>query len=119
MPEINQEIAINFARLFQNAIGAKKYLLVSVDHYSGWPEAKFLRKPNTEKVIDILKKYITRHGISRTIITDPATTLEAINSRILQRMVHKPHRMPNKNHRGKGEKERLIRTINERLRTNK
>ena len=46
--EINQAIVIDFAGLFQNAKGAKKYLLVSVDHYSGWPEAKFLRKPNTE-----------------------------------------------------------------------
>ena len=49
--EINQEIAIDFSGLFRNAIGAKKYLLVSIDHYTGWPEAKFLRKPNTETVI--------------------------------------------------------------------
>ena len=47
--EDNQEIAIDFAGLFQNAINAKKYFLVSVDHHNGWPKAKFLRKPNTEK----------------------------------------------------------------------
>ena len=32
--ENNQEIAIDFAGPFQNAINAKKYLLVSVDHFS-------------------------------------------------------------------------------------
>ena len=71
--ECNQEIAIDFAGPFQNAINAKKYLLVSVYHFSGLPEAKFLRKPTTEKVIEILKNYITRHGIPQTIRTDPAT----------------------------------------------
>ena len=29
----------------------KKYLLVWIDIYTVWPEAKFLRKPSTEKVI--------------------------------------------------------------------
>ena len=32
---------------------AKKNLLVSDDHNNGWPEAEFLRKPNTEKVIEL------------------------------------------------------------------
>ena len=71
--EINQEIAIDFAGPFKNAPAAKQYLLVSVDHLSGWPEAKFLRKPTTEKVIEFLKKYIARHGIPKSIRTDPAT----------------------------------------------
>ena len=43
--ESNQEIAIDFAGPFQNAINAKNNLLVSIDHFSGWPEAIFLRKP--------------------------------------------------------------------------
>ena len=34
-------------------------------------------------------------------------------------MVYKPRRMPIKDHRGNGKLERLIRTINGRLRTNK
>ena len=71
--ENNQEIAIDFARPFQNAINARKYLLVPVDHFSGWPEANFLRKPTTENVIEFLKRYIERHGIPQKIRTDPAT----------------------------------------------
>ena len=48
---INQ-IAIDFAGPFQNAISARKYLLVSIDHHSGWPDAKFFRKPTAEKIIE-------------------------------------------------------------------
>ena len=69
----NQEIAINFAETFQKSIKAKKYLLVSVDHFLGWPEAKFLRKPTAEKVIEFLEIYIARHGIPQIIKTNPAT----------------------------------------------
>ena len=61
--ECNQEIVIDFPGPFQNAINAKKYLLVSVDHFSEWPEAKFSRNPTTEKGIEFLKNYITRHRI--------------------------------------------------------
>ena len=71
--EINQEIAIDFAGPFQIAIRSKKYLLVSIDYYTGWPKAKFLRKPNTENVIEVLQRYITRHGIPKTVRTDTAT----------------------------------------------
>ena len=71
--ELNQEIAIDFAGPFKNAPAAKQYLLVSIDHLSGWPKAKFLRKPTTEKVFEFLKIYIARHGIPKSIKTDPAT----------------------------------------------
>ena len=44
----NDEISINFAGPFQNAKKNKKYLLVSVDHNSGWPEALFLPNPTAD-----------------------------------------------------------------------
>ena len=50
--ESNPEIAIHFAGLVENAINAKKYLLVSVDHHSSRPEAKFVSIPTTEKVLE-------------------------------------------------------------------
>ena len=71
--EINQEIAIDFAGTFQNAPTAKQYLLVSIDHLTGWQESKFLRKPVTEKVLEFLKNYIARHGFPQNVRTDPAT----------------------------------------------
>ena len=44
-------------------MGAKKYLLVSIDHFTAWPEAKVLQIPITEKGFEFLKKYIAQHGI--------------------------------------------------------
>ena len=60
--ENNQEIVIDFAGPFQNAIQAKRYLTVSNNYFSGWPEAKCSRNPTTEKVIEFLKSFIIRHG---------------------------------------------------------
>ena len=71
--ESYQEIAIEFAGPFQNAINAKKYLIFSVDHFLGWLEAKVLRKPTTDKVTEFLKTYIARHGILQAIRTALAT----------------------------------------------
>ena len=103
--EANQEIAIDFVGPFQNAIGAKKYLLVSIDHFTAWPETKFLRKPNTEKDIEFLKKYIARHGCDFK---------EFCRKRYIEHL-----ECPIKDHKGNGKIERLIRAINERFRTNK
>ena len=50
--EQNEEVALDFAGPFQNAKKGKKYLLVSIDHYSGWPEAKCLHRPTTKKVLE-------------------------------------------------------------------
>ena len=118
--EKNKEIAIDFAGPFQNAINARKCLLVSIDHFTGWPEAKFLRKPNTEKVIEFVQKYITRHGIPKTIKTDPATIFRSEKFREFFRKWYINHvECPIEDHRGNGKIERFTRTINERLRRNK
>ena len=46
--EHKQEVALDFAGPFQNAKKGKNYLLVSIDHFSGWPDAKFLHRPTTK-----------------------------------------------------------------------
>ena len=118
--ENNQEIAIDFAGPFQNAIHARKYLLVSIDHFSGWPEAKFLSKPTTDNVIEFLRNYISRHGIPKIIRTDPATIFRSRKFKeFCNKWLIKHIECPISDHRGNGKIERLIRTINERLRTNK
>ena len=53
----NDEIALDFAGPFQNAEHGKKYLLVAIDNFSTWPDALFLHKPTTKKVIEFLKNY--------------------------------------------------------------
>ena len=47
--EQNEEITLDFARPFQNAREGNKYLLVTIDQFSGWPDAKILRCPTTKK----------------------------------------------------------------------
>ena len=118
--EMNQEVSIDFAGSFQNAIGARNYLIVSIDHYSAWPEAKFLRKPNTEKVLEFLEKIITRHGIPRVLRTDPATIFRSRKYKQFCKRSYIRHvECPVRDHRGKGKIERLICSINETLRTNR
>ena len=46
---ITDEIAIDFAGPFKIARSSKKYLIVSVDSKSGWPDAKFFRSPTVKK----------------------------------------------------------------------
>ena len=100
--ENNQDIAIDFAGPFQNAAKAK-YLLVSIDHSSGWPESKFLGKPTTERAIEFLKNYIARHGVPQIIRSDPATIFkskrfkEFCKERLVQHV-----ECPIRDHRGNG-----------------
>ena len=64
---------MDFAGPFQNAKKGKKYMLVSIDHFSNWPDARFLHRPTTKKVIEFLKQYIAQYGVPRKIRTDPGT----------------------------------------------
>ena len=118
--EQNEEVALDFAGPFQNAKKGKKYLLVSVDHFSGWPDAKFLHSPTTRKVIEFLKQYFAQYGVPKKIRTDPGTVFvsEAFNQ-FCERFGINHVICPIGDHRGNGKIERLIRTINDRLRTNR
>ena len=68
--------SLDFAGLFQNGNTKKKYLLVSVDNHSGWPDAMFLPNPNTDKVIEFLQELKSKHGIPKRIRTDPETAFK-------------------------------------------
>ena len=63
----NEEIALDFAELFQNAEQGKKYLLVAVDNFFAWPDALFLHKPTIKKVIEFLKIYIAKNNTAENI----------------------------------------------------
>ena len=53
----NDELAIDFAGPFKLAPKAKKYLLVSIDHKTNWPNASFVKKPTAETVINFLNAH--------------------------------------------------------------
>ena len=118
--EAIDEVALDFAGPFQNAKKGKIHLLVSIDHFSGWPDAKLLHRPTTKKVIKFLKQYCAQYGVSKTIRKDPGTVF--ISEAITQFCEHfgtKHITCPMKDQRGNGKIERFIRTISERFRENK
>ena len=88
--------------------------------FSGWPEAKFLGKPTTERVIEFLKNYIDRHGIPEVIRTNPGSIFKSKSFKEFgKRRLIQHVECPIRRHRGNGKIKRLIITINERLRTTK
>ena len=114
-----QTIVIDFAGPFQNPNKANKYLIVSIDHFRGWPEAKFLWKPDTDKVLAFSKECIERHGIPQTIWTDSAIIFRSKRFKeFCKKRYIKNVECPIRDYKGIGKIERLIRTINERLRAN-
>ena len=116
----NDEIALDFAGPFQNAEHGKKFLLVAIDNFSALPDALFLHKPTTKKVIEFLKNYISQYGILKQIRSDPGTAFTSEEFKTFCPNFQINHvTCPVRDHRGNGKIERLIRTINERLRTNK
>ena len=118
--ETNDEIAIDFAGPFKIARSSKRYLIVSVDSKTGWQDAKFLRAPTTRKVIEFLQKYIADNGIPKQIRKDPGTAFNSHKFKeFCENFFIKHVKCPVNDHKGNGKVERLIRTINERLRANK
>ena len=113
----NEEISLDFAGPFHKTSNTKKYTLVSVDNNSGWPEALFLTNPTTESVLEILAEYIAQHGIPQRIRTDPGRAFKSETFRPFCKASYMKHVFcPIKDHRGNGNVERMIRTINESLR---
>ena len=80
---------------------------------------KFLRAPTTRKVIEFLQRYIADNGIPKQIRTDPGTAFTSNEFKNFCEKYFIIHiKCPINDHKGNGKVERLIRTINERLRTN-
>ena len=118
--EPNEEIALDFAGPFQNAEHRKKYLLVAIDNYSAWSDALFLHKPTTKNVIDFLKNYVAQYGIPKQIRSVPGSVFTSEEYKTFcQKFQIKHVTCLVRDHRGNGKIERLIRTLNERLRTNR
>ena len=86
----------------------KNFLLVSVDHFSGWPDAKLLHSPTTRKVIEFLKQYIAQYGVPKKIRTDPGTVLVSEAFKQFCEKFGKDHVIcPIRDHRGNGKIESL------------
>ena len=116
----SQEAAVDFAGLIQNAVKTKNYLLVSEDHFSGWPEAKFSRNPTTERVIQLVKTYIGRYGFPQVIRIDSATIFRSKRFKdFCKKHLIRHIECPIRDYRGNVKIKRLIRYFYEKLTTNK
>ena len=117
---VNDEVALDFAGPYAVSNKARKYILVSVDHKTGWPDAMFLREPNADKVIEFVTNYIALFGVPKAIRTDHGTVFTDKKFKSLCRKHGIRHILyPLRDDRGNGKVERMIRTLNERLRANK
>ena len=78
-----------------------------------------MRAPTTRKVIEFLQRYIADNGIAKQIRTDLGTAFTSKEFKnFCEKYFIKHIEGPINDHKGNGKVERLIRTINERLRTN-
>ena len=107
---MNEEIAIDFMGPFAGAPENKKYTLVAIDHFSAYPTLKFVKSTEIKGV---------DNGIPQIIRTDQASVFMGNEFKALREEFGIRHiTCPVYDHRGNGKVERLIRTINERLRAN-
>ena len=108
----NDEIAIDIAGPFQLAPKTKKYLIVSIDHKTNWPNAAFVAKPTAER--------IAQFGIPKRLRTDSATIFRDETFKpFCQEHFIQHIECSIYDHRGNGKVERLIRTIIKRLSADK
>ena len=116
---VNEEIACDFMGPFNNAPEGRKYILVAIDHFSGYPTLKFVRNTSIKTVEKFIRQYISENGIPQIVRTDQAAVFMGSEFKSLRREFGIRHVVcPVHDHRGNGKVERLIRTINERLRAN-
>ena len=84
------------------------------------PIALLLPNLTTDRVFEFLVDYIARNGITKQIRAEQGIAFKSETSRQICKETFNKHIIcPVRDHRGNGNVERMIRTINERLRTNK
>ena len=97
----------------------RKYLLVAIDHFSAYPTLQFVKSTDIKGVEKFLRKYISNNGIPQIVRTVQATVFMGNEFKNLREESGIRHIVcPVYDHRGNGKVERLIRTVNERLRAN-
>ncbi|XP_063321149.1 uncharacterized protein LOC134619320 [Pelmatolapia mariae] len=69
-----EEIVIDFTDMIDVGPGGVRYLLVSVDALTGWPEAWPTKREDAKSVIKcLINHYIPRHGFPKRIRSDNGT----------------------------------------------
>ena len=72
--EPNESTQLDFWSPINYLNEPRKYVLVAVDRFSLWPSAMVCGNNRSEKILKILKSYITNHGVPRKIPVDQGTS---------------------------------------------
>ena len=117
--QVNEEVALDFMGPFAGAPENKEYLLVAIHQFSAYPTLKFVKNTAVNELTEFLRKYISDNGIPQKLGTDQATVFMGNEFRQSRKELGMRHVVcPINDHLGNGKVERLVRTINERLRAN-
>src|SRR5436305_15349777 len=69
-----ERIGIDFVRLLEKTRRENRYILVTTDYLTKWPEAKAMKDVTTTNVVKfIYKVIICRHGCSKIILLNRET----------------------------------------------
>jgi transposase InsO family protein len=100
-----------------SALGANKYLMVLIDHYSGWIEAYPIPNKRNETVWERLRNdYVPRHGAPRVLITDQGHEFRGESFEEWERENYIEHRRTTPyNPQCNGKTERANRTLKDML----
>ena len=91
-----------------------------MDKNSGWPGGLFLPNPTADKVVEFMSQYLALYGIPKRIRTDPENAFRSEKFReFCQENFISRKMCPIRVRRRIGKVERMIRTLNERLGTEK
>ena len=74
---------------FKTARGGMTHLLVAVDKFTKWIEAKPIKKLNGTTAVTFIADITTRYGIPHSIITDNGTVVVFSRGRVRGDRCHK------------------------------
>ena len=98
----------------------KKDLLVAIDNFCAWPDPLFVYKLTIERVIEFSNNFIAHYGISKQTRSDPRMIFISERYKLICSLFQiRNLTCTLRDHRGNGRIDLSIRTITQRLPTNK
>ena len=114
--EPNEEIQIDFGGPIVDGKGREIYFLACIDRFSKFPSLKLYNNANATNVEHFLNKYMSIHGVPRSIRMNQARCQKGnIIRDLCNRNNNKIIFAPANDHRSIGLVERLIQTVKRRL----
>ena len=112
-----ETLAIDHTGPFLGKDGSKRWVIVLIDMFTKFVEAKVVTDPGANAVVEFLRSVFHRHGCPRSILSDngKAFISEAVQKTYAEFGIKGKHSTPY-NPRGNGIVERVIGTLKQRIR---